>query len=357
MNVAFSPQSIRRALPYTVAFLVPFSAILGPIFGGLFWYSTCILGFLFIPALDALFGEETYQPSVEEEVSEKSALPYKVLTWIYAPVHVGITTWGAWYFANHDLTLWQALGLISCVGVSSGALGFTVGHELCHRGERFERFLAICILSYTNYTHFIIEHCVGHHARVATPHDPASSRFGESLYAFLPRTIIGSWQSAWAYEKKRVGRYEGKNRFLKNRMLHYMGIQLLLNILFLLFFGLAGLMFFWIISVISIFLLEVINYVEHYGLVRKKLDTKRDRYEKVQPHHSWNANHKLSNLFLFRLQRHSDHHANPLRRYQILRHYDDVPQLPYGYPTMTLLAIVPFFWRKVMDPRVGRLTS
>ena len=353
MIVACNKRSISGALPYTIAFLIPISATLGPILGGIFWYATPILGFVVIPVMDFIFGDESFQPNESDEITEKDSMPYKLLTWIYAPVHIGITGWGAWYYSVHSMTIVEASGLLLSVGISSGALGFTVGHELAHRGNRFERSLSVAILSFTNYTHFIIEHCVGHHARVATPADPASSRLGENLYAFLPRTVYGGWTNAWSYEEKRVSKHKGIKKHLANRMLHYTFLQALINLGFILFLGLEGWCFFFFVSIISVLLLEVINYIEHYGLRREMVDKDRQRYEKVQPHHSWNANHKISNLFLFRLQRHSDHHAHPLRRYQLLRSYHQVPQLPYGYPTMTLLAFIPSLWSLVMDPRVA----
>jgi alkane 1-monooxygenase len=103
-------------------------------------------------------------------------------------------------------------------------------------------------------------------------------------------------------------------------------------------------------GVFGFLLLEVVNYLEHYGLQRER--SPAGHYVKVEPQHSWNSNRLITNLFLYQLQRHSDHHANPALRYQVLRHFEDAPQLPAGYATMILLALVPPLWRRVMDPRV-----
>ncbi len=342
-----------RSLPFYVGFTLPLSTVVGVGLGGAFWFSTLVISFIIVPLLDVVWGMEAYQPTPGDEKQYHSAFAYKLITWLYVPVHIGLIIWGSWVFASNDLAWWQQVGLIASVGVSSGALGFTISHELSHRGEWYERWMAYAILLFVSYMHFGIEHVMGHHVHVATPLDPASSRKGESFWSFLPRTVVGSWKSAFAFETRRLRRKQPLERLLKNRLYHFIIMQVLVAAGFYLLLGPWAMVFLLINCVISDLLLEVINYVEHYGLCRKEV--RPGRYEKVKPHHSWNANQKISNLFLFRLQRHSDHHAYPSRRYQLLRDYNDVPQLPFGYPTMSLLAFFPPIWRLVMDHRVDNL--
>ena len=201
-----------------------------------------------------------------------------------------------------------------------------------------------------NMTYFRLEHNVGHHTNVATPNDPATSRFNESFYRFLPRTLIGSLVHPYKHEIARLKNASFFEKVFYNKMNRNMFVQFVTAAVMYGLLGLKGMLVFLAIGFFCICMLEIINYIEHYGLVRQKSES--GRYERVKPCHSWNANHKVSNIFLFRLQRHSDHHANPLRPYQVLRHFDNVPQMPFGYPAMVLMAAVPPLWFKVMNPLV-----
>jgi alkane 1-monooxygenase len=221
---------------------------------------------------------------------------------------------------------------------------------LGHKRARAEKWLSKVALAQTCYGHFFIEHNRGHHVQVATPNDPASSRMGENLYSFLPRTVIGSLRSAWNIETRRFAS-KGKSRWtLKNDLLNAWMMSFVLFSVLIVWFGLAVLP--WLIgqAIMGFCLLESVNYLEHYGLRRQKRPD--GRYEPVRPVHSWNSNTVIANVFLFHLQRHSDHHANPRRRYQALCHADEAPQLPAGYATMLLLALLPPLWRRVMDKRL-----
>ncbi|HNC94820.1 MAG TPA: alkane 1-monooxygenase [Myxococcota bacterium] len=233
--------------------------------------------------------------------------------------------------------------LALCMGFTSAAT-INVAHELMHRPGKLEQRLAELLMASTSYTHFCIEHVQGHHKNVGTPKDPATSRLGESLYAYLPRTLVGGLRSAWAIEAARSG-IGGKNR-----MLHYGVFQVALLAGLYLSLGVAGLAAFLFQSAVAILMLETINYLEHYGLERKELAP--GRYERVQPQHSWNSSHVVSNGMLLNLARHSDHHAFAARSFRELRHYEDVPQLPSGYSAMLMLATVPPLWFRVMNPRV-----
>jgi len=232
--------------------------------------------------------------------------------------------------------------------VSGGAIN--AAHELGHKTDKTERRLGRFALIQNGYGHFTVEHKRGHHLRVATPEDPASSRLGEDLYRFLPRTVIGGARSAWALEAKRL-RGRGQRVWSpRNEVLQaWVGSVVLFAALVAVFgWGIAPMLA--IQAVMGIALLETVNYIEHYGLLRQRTDN--GRYERCRPEHSWNSNHIASNLALYHLERHSDHHANPTRRYQALRHFDEAPQLPNGYGGMIVLAALPPLWFRAMDQRV-----
>ncbi|HEY0358039.1 MAG TPA: alkane 1-monooxygenase, partial [Mycobacteriales bacterium] len=222
-------------------------------------------------------------------------------------------------------------------------------HELGHKKDELERWLSKIALAQSFYGHFYIEHNRGHHVRVATPEDPASSRLGESFYAFLPRSVVGSVRSAWEVESARFARLGTGKWTLRNDVLNAWAMTVVLWGVLLAVFGVGILPYLLIQAVFGFSLLEVVNYLEHYGLMRQKAG---DRYERTAPRHSWNSNNTASNILLYHLQRHSDHHANPTRRYQALRHMEEAPQLPSGYATMIVLAYATPLWRRVMDPRL-----
>jgi len=240
------------------------------------------------------------------------------------------------------------------VGIITGGIGITVAHELIHKNSVLEQNLGKVLLASVMYLHFYPEHLLGHHKRVATKEDPATSRYGESLYQFLPRTIIYSYISAWKIESKRM--QKSNLPFISWSNVMIQEIVYALATVSVLYFTLGKLaVLFWVLqSFVAILMLEVINYVEHYGLQRKE---NGGSYERVTPFHSWNADHWASNYFLFKLQRHADHHTWPYRRYQTLRNWDFSPQLPTGYSGMILLALFPPLYFSVMNPKVERYNS
>jgi alkane 1-monooxygenase len=316
---------------------------------GLFWWFAPIFFYTVIPLLDWLVGEDPSNPPEGAVARLEGDRYYRWLVYAYIPVQYAMFIWGAWAFVSLDLRWWELLGLAISIG-GIGGVGINTAHELGHKKESLERWLAKITLAQVAYGHFFIEHNKGHHKNVATPEDPASSRLGENFYAFLPRTVIGSVKSAWRIEKERLAR-AGKSPWTwKNENLQAWGMTVVLWGVLLAVFGPALLPFLVIQAVYGFSLLEVVNYVEHYGLLRQK--EAGGRYERCQPRHSWNSNHIVTNLLLYQLQRHSDHHANPTRAYQALRHFDESPQLPTGYAGMVLLAYFPPLWRRVMDPRV-----
>jgi alkane 1-monooxygenase len=221
---------------------------------------------------------------------------------------------------------------------------------LGHRRTTLERRLCKLALAQTAYGHFFVEHNRGHHVRIATPEDAASARFGESLYLFTPRSVLGGVRSAWRLEGRRLAHNGRRQLSLHNDILNAWLLTLGLFAALVAWFGIGVLPWLAGQAVIGFCLLETVNYLEHYGLRRQKLPD--GRYERVNPTHSWNSNTVVMNIFLFHLQRHSDHHVNPQRRYQALRDADEAPQLPAGYGAMMVLAMIPPLWRRVMDHRV-----
>jgi alkane 1-monooxygenase len=240
------------------------------------------------------------------------------------------------------------------IGTIAG-IGINTAHELGHKKESHERWLAKIALAQSFYGHFYIEHNRGHHVRVATPEDPASSRVGETFYAFWPRTVVGSLRSAWGLEKRRITRRRKHAWTLGNDVLNAWLMSAVLWGTLVAVFGPGILPFLVIQAVIGFSLLEVVNYLEHYGMLRQRTGADgTGRYERVDPSHSWNSNNIATNVLLYHLQRHSDHHANPTRRYQTLRDFEESPVLPTGYAGLIILALVPPLWFAVMDARVLR---
>ncbi|RMH86353.1 alkane 1-monooxygenase [Pseudomonas sp. AOB-7] len=305
-----------------------------------------------IPLLDFVVGRDPANP---EESSEVPALEaqgyYRLLSLATVPLLLAMLLWSGWVFVNYQAWSWLGqLGWVLSVGTVMGAIGITVAHELIHKDPQLEQRAGGLLLAAVCYAGFKVEHVRGHHVHVSTPEDASSSRFGQSLYAFLPHAYKHNFLNAWKLEAERLKRRGLPALHWRNELIWWYAISALFLLGFALTLGWLGALFFLGQAVMAFTLLEVVNYVEHYGLHRRKLDN--GRYERTNPHHSWNSNFLLTNLFLFHLQRHSDHHAYAKRRYQVLRHFDDSPQLPNGYAGMIVLALIPPLWRAVMDPRV-----
>ena len=312
------------------------------------WWLTPVFILGVIPVIDLLVGDDRANPP-EEAVPALQASPYyRWITYLFLPAQYAalVVTCAAW---TRDPGPAGAAGLVLTAGLVNG-IAINTAHELGHKRETVERWLSRIALAPTGYGHFFVEHNRGHHVRVATPEDPASSRLGESYWRFWPRTVAGSLRSAWRLETSRH-RLRGRSPWTpRNDVLTAWAMTLVLFASLTLVLGPAVLPFLALQAVVGFSVLEAVNYLEHYGLRRQR--TAAGRYEKVDPRHSWNSDRLTTNVFLFQLQRHSDHHANPLRRYQSLRSFDVSPQLPAGYATMLLLALVPPLWHRVMDPRV-----
>lgn len=335
----------------TLTMLLPLGAIGLVEYTGLalFWWFGPIFVFIGIPILDHLLGEETENPPEAVVPHLEQDNYYRVAVWIAVIFQYWAFLVAVQVAATAALPWYSYLGLAITTGTAMG-IAINTAHELGHKTNRFERGLAKLALAPVFYGHFFVEHNRGHHVRVSTPEDPASSRFGESFYRFLPRVVFGSLRSAWELEATRLHK-EGKPVWhWQNHNLQAWGLSVLLWGALLSYWGWGILPFLLIQSVFGFQLLEVVNYVEHYGLLRQKREN--GRYEPCRPEHSWNSNRRVTNIFLYQLQRHSDHHAYPTRSYQSLRHFDEAPQLPGGYASMIVLAWLPPLWFRVMNPRV-----
>jgi alkane 1-monooxygenase len=308
--------------------------------------------YLVIPVLDWAVGSDENNPPEALVPQLEADRYYRLLTWFTVPMHFIVLIAIAWVVGTQNLTAWSILALAITAGSYSG-LGINTAHELGHKKPEFERFLAKLVLAVPAYGHFCIEHNRGHHKDVATPEDPASSRMGESIYKFIGREIPGAFKRGWAVEKERLARLDKNVWSIHNDILQSFAISALLQGGLIIAFGWVMIPFLAIHNFWAWYQLTSANYIEHYGLLREK--EANGRYERCQPHHSWNANYIFSNIVLFHLERHSDHHANPTRRYQSLRNFDDIPQLPNGYYGMYLIAYIPWLWYRVMDKRVMAL--
>ena len=310
--------------------------------------------YILIPILDHIFPNDASNPPEQVVPQLEADSYYRVLNHLTVPLHFIVLVCGTWFVAAQEPGWFGTLGLALLVG-AIGGFGVNTGHELGHKKDPTDRLAARLVLAVPFYGHFTMEHNAGHHAQVATPEDSASARMGESIYRFALREIPGGVVRAWSLERRRLERRGSGAWSWRNHILQSYAVSVVLYGALLWTFGLAVLPFLLIQLAWSWWQLTSANYVEHYGLLRRKLPD--GRYERCQPQHSWNANHLASNLVLFHLERHSDHHAHAARRYQSLRHYEDVPQLPSGYFGMFLLAYVPPLWFRVMDPRVLALVD
>jgi len=341
-----------RDIKYIIAYLVPVSTLSGLAWQGAWSWLTVVLVFGILPVVELFTPASTENvPQIAEE-SRSKRMFFDCLLYANAPLLFSIVAWYLWTLSGQILSTAEVLGLTLSVGVVVGVCGINVAHELGHRANKTEQLLAQIMLLPSLYQHFFVEHNRGHHKHVATDEDPASARLGENVFGFWLRSVSKGWQSAWALERERLAKYDLPEASWSNAMLRYSLFQTLwlAGIFFL--FGWKGLLGAGAIAMVGFLLLETVNYIEHYGLRRQILPNGRP--EPVSPRHSWNSDHELGRIFLYELTRHSDHHFKSTRKYQILRHLDESPQLPFGYPTSILLALMPPIWFRLMDKRVSQ---
>jgi alkane 1-monooxygenase len=315
------------------------------------WIGPVVL-LVLVPLIDLVAGVDPTNPPDEVMAELEEDRYYRWVTWAYLPIQYAGLVAGMWFIATQQAGIVADVGLALTLGTVAG-IGINTAHELGHKRESAERWLARIALAQCFYGHFYIEHNRGHHVRVATPEDPASGRMGESFYRFWPRTVLGSLRSAWRLERKRYARRDQHPYRIGNDVLNAWLMTIVLWGALTVAFGVGILPYLVVQAVFGFTLLELVNYMEHYGMLRQKVGPPdRRRYERVTPAHSWNSNNVATNVLLYHLQRHSDHHANPTRRFQTLRDFPESPTLPTGYAGMMLLALVPPLFRRVMDPRV-----
>ncbi|WP_373234700.1 alkane 1-monooxygenase [Mycobacterium marinum] len=349
---------LPTALPASLALAWVFGKLGWTAVTPVLWWIGPFLLYLLLPALDVFFGPDGENPPDEVMERLENDKYYRYCTYAFIPLQMVSLVLACYLWSADNLSwlgLGAGLGLISKIGLTMtigvvGGVGINTAHELGHKRENLERWLSKITLAQTLYGHFYIEHNRGHHVRVSTPEDPASARFGESFWMFLPRSMFGSLKSAWELEKTRMQRINKPTLSMRNDVLNAWIMSVVLFGALTAVFGWQVLPFLIIQGLFGASLLESVNYLEHYGLLRQR--TASGRYERCAPVHSWNSDHIVTNIFLYHLQRHSDHHANPLRRYQTLRSMDGAPNLPSGYATLITLTYFPPLWRKLMDHRV-----
>lgn len=358
LNPLFSTENVTyrdgKRYAWLMSLLVPAALGCGPLF---YWVTGSVAAmwipaavvYVAIPLLDVVLGEDLNNPPEEVVPLLEADSYYRWAAYALVPVLWIAFLANAYFVGTQDLPWTAVLAIAVNIGILCG-FAINLGHELGHKKSRLERNLATSVLALGAYGHFAIDHNRGHHRHVATPEDCASSRMGETLYTFAMRELPGAFRRAWFLEAGRLERHEKSVWSFENEILRAGLITAAVSVGLLLAFGPIMIPYLLVTYFIGAFHLTLANYIEHYGLLRQKRPN--GLYERCQPHHSWNSNHICSNWALYHLQRHSDHHANPGRRYQSLRHFDGLPTLPNGYFGMFLVALVPPLWFRVMDPLV-----
>lgn len=341
-----------RDFKYLIAYIAPLAGYLGIYLGGIWSFGSIYIAFVAIPILEQLLPKsiENFAPEVESKKAVSRF--FDVLLYLNIPILYGLIVYLFNTLATKNLQPYEMVGLICNVGLIVGTCGINVGHELGHRTNKWEQTLGKILLLPALYMHFFIEHNRGHHKNVATPLDPASARLGENVYAFWIRSVVGSYINAWKLEATRLRKVGKSPLSWSNEMLRFQVFQFTYLVVVALVYSWWMTGFAVAIAVFGFLLLECVNYIEHYGLIRKLLPD--GHYEKVSPRHSWNSDHELGRIFLYELTRHSDHHYKATRKYQVLRHFEESPQLPLGYPTSILASLVPPLWFGIMNQRVSK---
>lgn len=341
-------------LKYLMIFTGPIIGMFSLTLNGWWTWALPLYAYVCIPLMELVIPQSKANYSAEEEEELKKNRYYDYILYSMVPLQYFLLIYYLFSLREAEsLQLYELIGRTVTFGISCVTIGINVAHELGHRIKTSEQNMAKALLLTSQYMHFIIEHNRGHHKRVATEEDPASARYGESLYAFWFRSIIFSYLSAWKLEAERLKKKNIAVWSIQNEMIQFIIWQLALIVVIGGVFGPVPLFCYLGSALLGILFFETVNYLEHYGLSRRKIDG--DKYERVLPIHSWNSNHFVGRAILFEVTRHSDHHYLASRKYQILRHFDEAPQLPAGYPTMILLAFVPPLWFYVMHRHIEKI--
>jgi alkane 1-monooxygenase len=344
-----------RALKYLLPLLLYSGALRSFHSYGIAVWIPLLIAWMLIPLLELFIQSRPGNMDAAEEELAKADKTYDIVLYLIVPCQFTALYFFLQNISDPALQWYDIVGRVWVMGLLCGVFGINVGHELGHRVNRFEQFLAKSLFLTSLYMHFFIEHNKGHHKRVATPEDPSSARYGEWVYAFYFRSVIFSYFSAWEIAAGDVRKKGRRVLSLHNEMIQFHLIQVAFVALIFFFFGWLPLLCFLAAAVIGMLLLETVNYIEHYGLQRKAIE--EGKYERAMPEHSWNSNHVIGRLFLFELSRHSDHHYMASRKFQVLRHHDHSPQMPTGYPGMMILALFPPAWFYIMNRKIKKLKA
>ncbi len=337
-------------MKYLWAYSVPIIGMLGIHYQGVWCWSALIYAFLIIPVAELIMPIDATNYSETEIKNRLENRIFDVLLYLNVPIVYASLLYSLYIVVNFNLTYTEIAGIIFSLGVILGANGINVGHELGHRKTFSEKMMGKLLLLPSHYTHFFIEHNHGHHLHVSTPNDPSTAKYNQSLYAFWFQTVTGTYREAWKIQL-RLNKSENRKIYdLKSDMFWFTIIQISYLLLIYIAFGKVAFVVAFFSGIVGFLLLETINYIEHYGLKRNKLES--GRFERVSEKHSWNSNHVLGRIILYELTRHSDHHYKSQKEYQILEYHDVSPQMPYGYPTSMVLSFFPPLWFAVMNKRV-----
>ena len=351
-NKTISKHYKMKDLKYLAAFTIPIVAFIGLFYKGSLAYLTPVYAFVVIPLLELIFPVDKENVTSEEADNKLKRKVFDWLLYLNLPVVYGLVIFGLFEVTTSPIETFEYIGMMISVGIVLGVNGINVAHELGHRQTSKERFLGKALLLPSQYMHFYIEHNFGHHLNAATPEDPATARYNQTVYSFWFTSIFRQYVNAWLIQMKLLRNLNHSFFSFKNDMFWYTVLQLGYLLVIFFSFGKLGVIFAIVSAVIGFLLLETVNYIEHYGLLRLK--TKTGRYERVKEMHSWNSNHIVGRIVLYELTRHSDHHYKSSKKYQILDCHDESPQMPFGYPTSMVLAMIPPLWFAIMNKRVPR---
>jgi alkane 1-monooxygenase len=347
-----STNYILRKMKYLWAYSIPLVTLFAIHFQGLASFATVIFAFVLIPIIETLLPVNDSNLNNSEYERLKVEKGFDILLYLNVPIVYGLLIFFLISITSNSLSLsvFELVGLTLSLGIVLGANGINVAHELGHRPKLYEKLMAKMLLLPSLYMHFFIEHNHGHHLEVATPEDPSTAKYNQSIFGFWLQTVTGTYKNAWKIQF-RLNRAEYRSFFsFKNDMFWFSIIQLIYLFVIYYFFGITACILLIFAGVVGFLLLETINYIEHYGLRRKKLPS--GRYERVSTSHSWNSNHILGRIILYELTRHSDHHYKSTKKYQTLKNHKESPQLPFGYPTSMVLALIPPLWFSIMNKHI-----
>jgi alkane 1-monooxygenase len=338
-----------RDFKYLSALIVPLLSLTAFKWPDKFAFLPLAFSFILVPLLDLFIrGREDKNITPEQEAAKGRRFLFDAFLYLCVPLQWGVIVSFLYFINKESNTPVQIAGIVTATGLCTGIIGINVAHELGHRKKSIDRFCSKLLLLSSLYMHFFIEHNKGHHKKVGTAGDPATAKLGESVYAFIGRCIIGSYRSAWQIQLAELRKKEKSFLSFSNQMLIFQVLQALLVLAICAFWSPVAALYFMATALIGILLLEIINYIEHYGLQRREIQP--GKFERVAPSHSWSAEHPVGRAILFELTRHADHHYLASRKYQVLRKIDNSPQLPAGYPAMMLLSLMPRLWFRTMNP-------